>query len=273
MKKILFPTDFSDNARKALFYAAELAQIANADLILLHSMHIPVIDGSTPVDTSTEILEDQRKFSEQKLNALIEELESAFTIKLQGRCEFGFATDLICYTAKELQVDIIAMGTKGASNILEEMVGSITAGVIKRSSRPVLAIPEGAKFVPIKRIAFATDLSDNDAEDIKAYYELMRAFMPEVHVVHVEINDKLATLPGHHHVSEVIDSYDRIKRVELQADDIEHALEDYVEREHIGILAVKRHNRGFFENLFHKSISKQLAYHSKVPLLVYHDLK
>jgi len=271
MKRIFFPTDFSENANHAMRYAAHLAQKTKSQLIIIHAMHIPVIDGSTPVDTSSEIVEQQREMADNRLKVLQQEVLAMTGQEPEVICDFGFATDLICRKAREVKADMICMGTKGASNVIEQLIGSITSEVIKKSHVPVLAIPQGGKFEKLERVAFATDLSDNDSSEIRAFSQLLSHFDPEIHVVHVEINEKLASLPGHHHVSEIIDQYDRIKRVELQADDVEHSLEEYVVREHIDMLAVKRHNRGFFENLFHKSISKQLAYHTGVPLMVFHE--
>jgi len=271
MKKILFPTDFSDNALNALMYAAQLAHESDAELIIGHAMHLPAIDGNTPVDSSAEIIEEQKHMCTGKLDGLAEMVKQEVGIEPTVLTDFGFAVDFICSTAKELNVDLVAMGTKGASNILEQLLGSVTAGVAKKSSRPVMAIPVGTKFTTPKIVAFATDLSDNDAEAIRAFSDLLDHFDPELHVVHVEINEKLALLPGHHHVSQVVDEYDRIKRVELKADDVEHALEEYVIRDNVDIMAVKRHNRGFFENLFHSSITTKMAYHTHVPLVIYHD--
>jgi len=271
MKRILFPTDFSENASHAMRYAASLAKATNSQLIVVHALHIPVIDGSTPVDTSAEIVEQQREMFEGKMAVIREEIKAYSGVDAEMICEFGFATDMICRKASEFNVDFVCMGTKGASNVIEQMIGSITSEVIKKTRVPVLAIPSGVKLQKIEKVAFATDLNDNDAPEIRAFSELLNHFNPEVHVVHVEINEKLATLPGHHHISQVVDQYDRIKRVELQADDVEHALEEYVLREHLDMLAVKRRNRGFFKNLFHKSISKKLAYHTGVPLMVFHE--
>jgi len=271
MKKILFPTDFSENAMNALRYTAQLAQEADAELIILHAMHIPAIDGNTPVDSSAEIIEEQKNLCKAKLDDLANVVKREAGIEPTVITDFGFAVDLICGTAKELNVDLVAMGTKGAGNILEQLLGSVTAGVAKKSTRPVMAIPVGTKFSTPKIAAFATDLSDNDAEVIRAFSDLLDHFEPELHVVHVEVNEKLAQLQGHHLITKVVDEYDRIKRVELKADDVEHALEEYVIRDKVDIMAVKRHNRGFFQNLFHNSITTKMAYHTHVPLVIYHD--
>lgn len=273
MRKILSPTDFSKNADSAMHFAAELCKISNAQLILVHAMHVPIIDASTPVDTSSELIEEQRSMSDNKMQAYVNDLSASYGIKVNSVCEFGFAVDLICRTAKTDEVDAIVMGTKGASNLIEEIMGSITSGVIKKSVRPVIAVPANSRFKKFDRIAFATDLSDDDSKEIEAFHRLTSIYQPEIHVVHVEINEKLASLPGHHHVSTIVEEHDNIKRVELKADDVEHALHDYVVREHITMLAVKRHNRGFFKELFHRSITKQLAYHTNIPLMVFHEDK
>lgn len=272
MKKLLVPTDFSDNAANALKYAASLAHGMHAEIVLMHAMHIPVIDGSTPVDASSEMLEEQRKASADKLAALAQGIKEDYGVETTWMSDFAFAVDLICRSARSEEVDFICMGTKGASNIFEQLLGSVTAEVIRKSTRPVLAVPSHAHFEEPGRLAFATDLEDNDAEEIKTFYGLFEEFDPSLFIVHVEVNEKLGALPGHHSVHKVVDSYDNIERVEIKSDDVEHGLEDYVEREHIQILGMKRQNRGFFQNMFHRSMTKQLAYHTKIPLMVFHEV-
>jgi K+-sensing histidine kinase KdpD len=63
-------------------------------------------------------------------------------------------------------------------------------------------------------------------------------------------------------------SYPNINFVELEKGDVEQSINQYVEDTHTDMLVIAKHNRNFFDRLFHRSLSKKMAFHTRIPLLV-----
>jgi K+-sensing histidine kinase KdpD len=63
-------------------------------------------------------------------------------------------------------------------------------------------------------------------------------------------------------------TYPNINYIQLEKGDIIQSINHYVEENHGDLLVMAKHNRSFFDRLFHRSLSKKMAYHTKIPLLV-----
>ena len=57
----------------------------------------------------------------------------------------------------------------------------------------------------------------------------------------------------------------------IKSNDVEDSILDFIKLHRIDLLAVAKHKRGFWDSLFHSSLTKKLAMHINIPLLVLHD--
>jgi nucleotide-binding universal stress UspA family protein len=266
--KILFPTDFSYNANAALMFAAEVCKHNGGELILANAVHVPMVDsGAVPV--VEEMMDDLRENAEKQLKGLTELLSTEHQIKAETRLEFGFAADVIIDIARQLKVDMIIMGTKGASNVVDRVFGSITSEVMKRSEVPVMIIPQHALFKGFSKVAVSTELKSDDIALAKQVAEFCKASNPELTLVHIESekDEEEALVTFKQRLSEQMPGANFQR---FQSDSIAEGLDDYVDLENMHLLAIKRQKRNFLESLFHKSVTKELAYHSKIPVMVFH---
>ncbi|MFN7012968.1 MAG: universal stress protein, partial [Bacteroidia bacterium] len=128
MKKILFPTDFSDNAAKAMQYALLLAKELNADLILLNTYKIPA-GGNTSIK-STHLAEILKADAEEGLQKVLKEIRSNKefdAVSIETVSKQGDLVQLVNEMSEEFMFDLVVMGTKGATGAKEVLVGSNTA--------------------------------------------------------------------------------------------------------------------------------------------------
>ena len=189
--KILVPTDFSANAHKAAKYALYLAERTNADILLLHT-YAPPVNMEDMTGTLVEMEQANREELEKemaRLNELIAHDGSDY-VKVEADLKVGFAADQIVEASKPDDVELIVMGTTGASG-LKKIIGSVASKVASNADMPTILVPDDAPVNPIHKIAYATDFDDADNESIDALNAFARVFSAEVHIVHVSEDTNL----------------------------------------------------------------------------------
>ncbi len=270
MKNILVPTDFSDNAKNALFSAIDLANLAGAKLHLLHAYHFPIpyAESGMVVDYTkleTEVTQEFTKWVEA-----ISELKNVdydmFTIQ-------GLFVDTIKEAIEKKDVDLIVMGTKGASGRIDQLLGTNSAMVIQHSSVPVLAIPEDGELGHLKKIALATDYGKiDDPSVLDCLVELATLYQAEVHIVNV--NDKVeATTAAEAAEGVLLDHYlESVKHSYHLSDraDVAEGINEYITDNNIDVLAMMPRHHNIFEKLYKGSLTKKIAFQTKIPLLTFH---
>ncbi len=139
-KNILVPTDLSDGAEEALDYACELARPFGATIHLLHVIGIPTLGvpelGVALTSTVIDSLVRDNQIALEELASRKRHLATFGDILLRT----GDARDLINQTAKELNADLIVMGTHGRRGVSRALLGSITETVVRTAPCPVLTV-------------------------------------------------------------------------------------------------------------------------------------
>lgn len=270
------PTDFSERANNALTYAIELAKREKAKIILLHVYHlepsISYIDVPVPDD---EIKLNEEKWLD-KLKSLQTKIEHAGGMRSERVARLDLAVDGIIKEAEERKVDLIIMGTHGASGLKELLMGSNTSRVIDRARCPVITVPEGALFHPVKKITYASNYTDIDVETIQRLLEIAEPFNAQINILHVYEEDEARARDEMQRFIEEADKkilYPNLSYQLLGGEDVEKKLEEYLQSEATDLLVLSTHARDLRDKLFGKSIAKKLVFHTKVPLMVFHHKK
>jgi nucleotide-binding universal stress UspA family protein len=278
MKKILCTTDFSENSKKALKYAYRLSKLLNGELIVLHVYDTPtILSGPANASTADEISKGVIKENLEKLCSICEK-------------ELGFNKDNLRYEVKEnnssvegiitmigeTQADLVVMGVKGASNLREVIMGSTSMGVIRKASCPVISIPEDAVTEPIiKKIAYATDLNENNFNIINGLKEIAIHFDAELSVVHISTDSEQITENKlddfQKKLSEQV-SYNKLHFEELHFNNITKRLYSYVSEENISLIAMFEHeDKSIFDKWFRNDLVKAVEFHTKIPLISFNQ--
>ncbi len=277
MKRILVPTDFSDNARNALAYAREFAKTLSAEVILFHAYHIPYVHAEMPAGMYQSAIDEAQEETQKQLQTLAEsELETsghkAVPYEIQSR--LGFAVESILSFADEAEADMILMGTQGSNGLADVILGSITSSVIERASLPVMAIPDSCAFKPMENWLFATNYDAGDLEPLKQLATISKAFEANIRVVHINTSnnevEQQQTASFKHLIQQEVD-FDAISFEVMDADDVAGGIDAYTKTHQVDGLALVKRKRNLLASLFHTSITKKLSFHSHVPLLVFHE--
>ncbi len=271
MKHILYPTDFSENSLKAFPYALDIALLLNAELTIFHAYSLPYSKSNLLVSMIDRMKSDsENDLKKLKQDSLSKDKYKHLKLNIEARS--GGLVSLIPIVVNDFNIDMVVMGTKGASGIKEMFIGSNTLEVIHMTHCPVLAVPEEAKNTKVDKIAMATDLNKvNDKNQLKALFEMARICRASIEFVHI-------VRPGDHP-----DNDERAKQIlELEKlagdikttihlatnNDIIDGLNEYVEEFSPDMLAILSRKHSLFERLFQKSITNKLSFRSKIPLLV-----
>ena len=273
MINILVPTDFSDLSLVAIEYAIKMANRMNGTVTLLHVMDNMVKPTRVSMREEAKALgREASSLAKERFVPIMEEAErfnktdKPIVVKIRRGRSFSNTVRLF---AKRNKIGMIVMGTKGASGITKYVLGSNTVAVMDASRIPVLAVPARAQFKNFKNIVYASDLRylEEEVEVMKPYLKLLDATL---HVLHVcdktKGEEELQT-----NVKNILKQVDyRKSTVMIKTNKpVDRAIDSYVKELKADMVTMFTHKRTPYEKLFHRSMTKKMAFQSHVPLLAF----
>ncbi|NRB52787.1 MAG: universal stress protein [Saprospiraceae bacterium] len=274
MKKLLVPIDFSAAARYGFEYAEWLTVADSNDLLAVHvAANLP--SGETLEDPHVQQLKTEQK------GAILAHLkrfttpypdhdEEAFTRIQNLRCEIrhGQVVSEILALAKEEEVDMIVIGTRRKHTLWDHLFGSVTTQLLVQSSIPVLVIPEGCAFKPIKKVAFANAITGEENATISYLEKLAKHWRADLQQVFVN------TLPHDflHNKQEVWELPNQELGTQtvnmIRENKLEDGLELFTAQQDIDLIAMMAPHRDRLQRFWHRHKRNAMAYHTQLPLLV-----
>lgn len=269
MKNILVPVDFSELSKVAARYAFGMA---SEHQYRIHLFTVKDINSGPHAlmykhKLESEIHqanEDDGKELARQLQAMSPKLVEITVASESGHSIYSAINDYANFN----QIDLIVMGSQGASGLKKVFLGSNAAAVINYSAVPVIIVPANAVYKGINSVVYATDMAQVDRE-VRQIKELIYDFDSRLHIIHVvpegsEEAMNTAGMPG-----------EEIKTVTYHSTDfhifksipVAEAIDDFVVTQQADLLALFTHKLEFLEKLFDTSVTRQLAYHNHVPLL------
>lgn len=275
MKKILAATDYSESSLNAIDYAAELAMHLKANLILFHAFHSPVIISEVPVVMpSLDELEHEHEKALKKIkNRLLKRFGPNLKLEVKAVC--GLAADKIIEVATEDNIDLIAVGMKGAGLLAERLIGSTSTSLMQQSKCPVLCIDEKITFKPLKRIVLACDYVElKNSEVINPLKQLIHCFKSKLLILNVvesntiqpTVTQAVAGLKLEQAVEGINHSFHRVENK-----DVIEGINTFTRDNAIDLTVMIPRKHNVFQNLFKESTTKRFAFHSETALLTIHE--
>lgn len=269
MKKILVPTDFSDNATKALNYAVQIAKTAGAEVVLIHAL-----ESTNP--------EEEKKVAEEKLCNTAKSIRETEAVTISTGVFADSSVNSILNAITKYGADLVLMGTIGNTGFTEKVFGSRTAGIIGKSPVPVLAVPLLSEWKAPKKILLAVNkfnIPDKLLKPVIALASLFRASIQAT--IFTDTDDDYVEDYGEHEESianfrdELIEKYPglEIHAVHLAGEHFRQSLQKWIDKNGIDILVMLTHHRTLIGSLFNSSMTKKMSYHTNIPLLAIPDNK
>lgn len=188
MKKILVPCDFSKQAVNAFRFALDIARKSGGEVHLTHVIELPVMHDSVlmPVMSFEEVLFKELK---EKADIQYEKLKKKYADpkdQVKTVTQFGAPARMIVSYIEDKSIDLVIMGTKGASGVKEYVIGSNAEKIVRNSPVPVIAIKDYPKGGTIKNIVFPNTLHTELQEDLMMHVKAMQHFFKaNIHIVWV----------------------------------------------------------------------------------------
>jgi len=273
MKSILVPTDFSKCASNALKYALEIAHASGAGITVLHVVfpNEGVDNNVYNVFWSDEYMAERIKGLDDWVHRVLRKSQFK-NVSVKSECTIGFPVPGICEMADQLDTDLIIMGTTGATGLRGVFLGSIAAGVLSKTRRPVLSIPKKADQTKGVDAVYATDfrlkITDRSLQVLRDILALKGGKLRIVHIMdkvgeqidksrEETLSHKLGDIPHDFHY--------------LHDRDIAQAISNFIESTDASALISIAHEHSLLHRLFFDSITRRFAHRVHVPMLTLHD--
>ena len=282
MKNILIPTDFSENAWNALKYAQKLFEPSKCNFYLLHVsafIDYPVSPVS-PENNEGKEINEFKLLSKEQLNNLQNQVEATFTNTNHmyfGIHEHGFFLESIKKNIDEKKIDLIIMGTKGATSMRKRIIGSNAGDVITKVKCNTLIIPKGVAFSVPQEVAFPTDYNIFYSHKIlEAVSEMLRLCQGNIRVMNVSRIDNHLTKTQEKNQEYLFDylnetfpknsSFHTITNKRVN-----NAIQCFVESRNVDMIIMVAKNLNFIQQILFDSLVEKISFHTKVPFFVIHE--
>jgi nucleotide-binding universal stress UspA family protein len=261
MNTVLVPIDFSETSLHAATYAAQLlAGHLGVTMVLYHAY-----SKDSEADEALKTLNEIEQQLEKKYTLLIEVLNHK---------EDDFVSGLE-RAVRHRNADLVIMGITGRSAIAQVFIGSNTLKFASTKACPVLIIPEQSVYREINNVMLASDFKNTfnttPSVPIKSF---LKIFRPKLHIVNVDPTHYISLSETYEkekiQLSEMFSMFNP-EFYFMRLHDVDEALQMFAEEKDIDLIISIQHNYSFMEKLFKRSRTKNLSYHSNVPILVVHE--
>lgn len=279
MKNILIPTDFSDNAWNAITYGMALFKKVKCTFYIVNvNTFAPYSGGEVTMYVAPEILEENMlRENKERLKKLLNEIERLpvnTKHTFQTEALYGFFTDHIKQKVTANNIDLIIMGTKGASGMKTVAMGSNTGNVITKVPCAVLAIPENATYSRLKEIGFPTDFQlgyqTKVVQNIREIVVLHKSVLRFLYVS-AKGDDLSAIQTKNREFLKTYFSDTEHSFHTLTGKKLDEAIQHFVESRDLNMIVMVAKNLNFLERILFKPMVEKISYHTTVPFLVLHE--
>jgi nucleotide-binding universal stress UspA family protein len=265
MKRILVPTDFSENTHSAIEFAIDIVNQVEGEMILLNTYKLARRAGMF-----IGVEKMMREESKSEMAKLVRKIKPRLKPKvvIKSKVVKGDPIKTVVVAAKKMEVDLIVMGTQGASGLKEVFIGSTTNGVINGTKIPVMAVPSSFKHKPLEVIVLSVSPNFNAlGHKVDPLKMLAKLYNSKIKGLHIKTSEEdFEIQPTIYDILKGTDhTYQEMKGSVAKINTI---LEQFVKDNHADMLCMIKQKRGFWENLFHNSVTTIEVFHSNVPILV-----
>ncbi len=277
-KRILIPTDFSKNALNATRYALDLYAKLNCEFYFVNVFRPDsyTTDSLLVPEPGSALYETSKLESEESFIKLMDMLElhhdnpkhTYHTIST-----FNFLSEAIKQTVANKDIDLVVMGTKGASRRMGVVFGSNTVNTMEKVTEcPVLAVPEDIRFSTPKEIVFPTNYKTAfKRKELRYLMEIAKMHQTSIRFLYVSKDHELNPSQENNQklLGDILESVDYSFHT-LSEKSVAKGLNSFVESRGSDLIAFINHKHFFFGSVFSKPLVKEIGYDATVPILALH---
>ncbi|NHF57727.1 universal stress protein [Flavobacteriaceae bacterium TP-CH-4] len=279
-KRILLPTDFSRNALNAIRYALDLYANQTCDFYFLNAYQVSgySIDSMMVPEPGERAYEMAKKESEAGFVKLMDILElhnddpkhTYHTISTFNSLLYAIKT-----TIAKKDIDIVVMGTKGATGAEDVIFGTNTVDAMEKVTEcPVLAIPDNVRFAAPKEIVFPTDFKTSfKRRELNYLLEIAKHHHAAIRVLHIAEKSELnrEQLSNRELLQSILEDVDYSFHT-LTDLGVQTGISAFIDSRGSDMIAFVNRKHSFLGSLFSRPLVKEMGYYSKIPVLTLHDV-
>ncbi|PQV45492.1 nucleotide-binding universal stress UspA family protein [Jejuia pallidilutea] len=275
MKAVLFPTDFSKNSVNAIHYAVALLKDQPCKFYFLNVQKASsfLSDDMMVVSSSATVYKTLVDAAKTSIENIILKLKQKFKNEEHqffSIVDYDNFTDAIQQCVVKHHIDLIVMGTKGASGLQKVLFGSNTVRVINRCTTPLLAIPSGCKYQKLKKIAFtANHIELYTTKTLATLSNILKSYQAKLTILHLADSNTIAHKRADNmtfletHFPDAAHEY-----IDVVDKDIVDTISTYMKDQNFNMLAMVKKPHSFLERLVHSYTEEKIAYGFDLPFLV-----
>ncbi|SRX55155.1 universal stress protein [Aequorivita sp. CIP111184] len=279
MRKILIPTDFSENSWNAIKYATELFKYDHAEIYILHAFADEVYEAETRVteeifDKLKEKTLEKAKIELENFRNQIIEFSPNPKHEVHTMAEFGMLVDSVNDWVEKENIDVVVMGTKGQTADKKLTFGSNTLQVIKYVKCPVLAIPSVYKDVHPKNILFSTDFQlPYKRRELKFVSCIAKCFVSKMHFLYVSKFPGLSLRQqDNKNFLEASFCENQIDFKQKNGSNVTKEINTFLIENPIDMLVMINTRHSYLENILYQSTIEKIGLNIDIPFLVLQNL-
>ncbi len=274
MKRILLPTDFSDNSIKAIRYTLLTYRDVKCTFYLLNTYTPTVYQteylmGSPGHIGLGDILQENSLTQLEKLKKRLKKQHKNANHTIIVRSAFNTLLGEISHTVEAEHIDLIVMGTTGATGAKEILFGTNTVHVIKKAKCPVIAVPPNFEYEAPKEILFPTDYEvEYEKKKMAPLMAIIQQHKSRINVLHVRAGYDLNSIQEKHksQLEKLLGNSALFH--EVPDNGIIDAVNAFQVKQKINLLVMVQNKHTFMERLFIEPIIKKIGFHVTVPFMV-----
>lgn len=275
IKNILVPVDFSNCSKNALRIAIAMAKDFDAKIHMVNAVHVhtphPDLVGGSLVDSIILDYENQVKDSFNELESEIIELKD---VPHEADRFISYLTDAIYTESENKDIDLIIMGTRAEHDKIEHLIGTRSTDIIESSNVPVIVIPENVKSFAPKQIGFAFDLTEiKNIHKLQLISDFAGHYDAEIMIFSIVDDPEKMTGENHRQIEELCKRFkhNKCSARTVKSDSVTKGIVDFAKSHELDLLAMIPRKHSFFQKLFKKSVTKNIAIDIHIPLLSFRE--
>ena len=274
MKRILVPIDFSKEAECAAKVAADIAKKTGSEIHLVHMLELPVTTVD-PAEMKSVSSEPQiiyfMKLAHEKFEKFVN-LPFFKGLTVIQSVQFQHAFSGIISESEKNNIDLIVMGSQGASGLQEMFIGSNTEKVVRRSRIPVLVIKKRIDEFKVDNLIFASDFNKESKTTFQRVIDFAKVFDARIHLLYINtIHNFNTTKNIEKRIADFMADFDFSNYTTNIYNDIsiEKGILSFARDIDADLIALNTHGRSGLSQLFNGSIGQELANHALRPVITF----
>ena len=274
MKRILVPVDFSKEAESAAKIAASIERKTGSEIFLVPMLELPV-NTIDPAEMNTISSEPQiiyfMKLAHEKFDKF-KKLPFFKGLRVIETIQFQHAFSGIINESEKNNIDLIVMGSQGASGLQEMFIGSNTEKVVRRSKVPVLVVKKGVTEFVVNDLIFASDFNKESKSTFHRVIEFANLFDAKIHLLYINTIHNFNTSKNiESRIVAFMEDFDFTNYSTNIYNDIsiEKGILSYARDIDADLIALNTHGRSGLSQLFNGSIGQELANHALRPVVTF----